>query len=232
LGGDLKALIIEDDRGIMELISLGFQLRWPGADIVSAELGEKGVEMVETESPDIVILDINLPDIDGFEVLRQIRLFSDVPIIIVTGRAIEEMDKVKGLELGADDYLTKPFGHTELLSRVKAVLRRRDSSLAAAAEPFIAGDLYIDFSARQVLRKGKEIKLTATEYQLLYHLARNAGRVVPSSALLEKVWGEGYMPENLKVHIRHLREKIETDPSHPSLILTEPGKGYRLVKPS
>ena len=230
----MKVVIIEDVPDVIEVVSLCFKLRWPGVELASSTEGEKGLELVEAERPDVVILDIGLPDIDGFEVLRQIRLFSDVPVIILTVRG-EEIDKLKGLELGADDYVTKPFSHLELLARVKAVLRRRDSlQPEAETEPFTSGDLHVDYAARQVFVGGKEVKLTPIEYGLLYQLTRNAGRVIAHSELLTNVQGPEYAEgsENLKVYIQRLRGKIEETPSHPKLILTERGVGYRFARPS
>ena len=225
----MKVLIVEDNRDIVETISLALQIRWPEAKLVSTHLGEKGIELVESESPDIVILDLGLPDISGFEVLKQIRLFSVVPIIILTVRA-EEADIVKGLEWGADDYVVKPFSQLELLARVKAQIRGQTRS---REEPLVCGPLSFDPSTRQLLYDGKEIALTRTEAHILRHLMNNAGRVVTHSSLAEEVWGEDYpgAADSLKVHIRRLREKLEADPSQPQLILTKAGIGYFLKKP-
>ena len=200
-------------------------------EVASTPLGEESIAMVETESPDVVLLDINLPDISGFQVLSEIRRFCDVPVLIITVRG-EETDKVRGLELGADDYIVKPFSHLELLARVKAVLRRYGVVAAEGADPFSSGGLRIDFAQRKVSLHDKEVKLTPIEYQLLYHLARSADQFVSSSTLVYKIWGEDYLGaiESLKVHMRHLREKLEEDPANPRLILTEHGKGYRLAK--
>jgi len=227
----MKILVIEDDANILEAISLIFQLRWPEMEVASTSLGEKGIAMVETESPDVVLLDINLPDMSGFQVLPEIRRFSDVPVLIITVKG-EETDKIKGLELGADDYIVKPFSHLELLARVKAVLRRYGVMSVEGAEPFSSGGLHIDFAQRKALLHDREVKLTPIEYQILYHLARSADQFVSSSTLAHKIWGEDYSDatESLKVHIRHLREKLEEDPANPRLILTEHGRGYRLVK--
>ncbi len=227
----MKALVIEDDANILEAISLIFQLRWPEMEVASTPSGKEGIAMVETESPDVVLLDINLPDISGFQVLSEIRRFSDVPVLVATVRG-EETDTVRGLELGADDYIVKPFSHLELLARVKAVLRRHGVVVAEGAEPFSSGGLRIDFAQRKVSLHDKEVKLTPIEYQLLYHLARSADQFVSSSTLVYKIWGEDYpgAAESLKVHMRHLREKLEEDPANPRLILTEHGKGYRLAK--
>ncbi len=214
----MKVVIIDDAPDVIEVVSLCFKLRWPGVDLLSSLAGEPGVELVGKENPDVVILDIGLPDIDGFEVLRQIRLFSDVPVVILTVRG-EEIDKLKGFELGADDYVTKPFSHLELLARVRAVLRRRDAlNQGMEMEPFISGTLHIDYNARQVFMGDKEVKLTPIEYGLLYHLSRNAGRVMTHGELLSNVQGPEYTEAagNLKVYIQRLRSKIEETPPTPS----------------
>jgi len=226
----VKVLIIEDDPEIVEAVSLTFQMRWPEPKLVSTRLGEEGLEMVESEAPDIVILDLGLPDVNGFEVLKQIRLFSAVPIIILTVMA-DEADIVKGLEYGADDYVVKPFRQLELLARVKNVMRRQGS--LAEKPPLVCGQLHFDPSAGQLLYGEKEISLTATEGEILYHLIAKAGHVVTHSSLATAVWGEDYpgAANSLKVHIRRLREKLEEDPSHPQLILTKTGRGYFLAKP-
>ncbi len=225
----MKVLLIEDDREIVDAISLAFQIRWPEAEVVSTRLGEKGVELVESAAPDIVILDLGLPDISGFEVLRQMRLFSSVPTIILTVRS-EEADVVKGLEWGADDYILKPFRQLELLARVKALIRRQDPP---EEEPLDYGPLRLDVTSGTLNYSGKEINLTVTESHILSHLMKNAGRAVTHSSVAEAVWGDDYpgVTDSLKVHIRRLREKIETDPSHPQLILTRTGVGYLLAKP-
>lgn len=224
----MKVLLIEDDKEIIDAISLAFRIRWPEADVVSTRLGQKGYELVESESPDIVILDLGLPDISGFEVLRQIRLFSKVPTIILTVRS-DEADVVKGLEWGADDYIIKPFRQLEFLARVKALIRRQAPS---EEESLVYGPLHLDTTARQLYYGGKEINLTVTENHILSHLMTNAGRIVTHSSLAEAVWGDDYpgSADSLKVHIRRLREKIEEDPSHPTLILTRTGVGYFLAK--
>ncbi|OGO37198.1 MAG: DNA-binding response regulator [Chloroflexi bacterium RBG_16_57_8] len=225
----MKVLIIEDDKEIVDAITLAFQIRWPEAKVVSTRLGRKGVELVETEDPDIVILDLGLPDISGFEVLSQIRLFSRVPIIILTVRS-EEADVVKGLEWGADDYILKPFRQLELLARVKALIRRQSP---ADEETVASGPLRLEVTSGQVHLDGKEISLTITESRILAHLMRNAGHIVTHSSLAESVWGNDYpgAADSLKVHIRRLREKIEANPSQPRFILTKAGVGYFLAKP-
>jgi two-component system KDP operon response regulator KdpE len=225
----MKVLIIEDDKEIVDAITLALQIRWPEAKVVSTRLGKKGVELVETENPDIVILDLGLPDISGFEVLSQTRLFSHVPIIILTVRA-DEADVVKGLEWGADDYILKPFRQLELLARVKALIRRQTPS---EEESLASGPLRLETTSGQLHLDGKEIALTITESRILAHLMRNSGHVVTHSSLAEAVWGNDYpgAADSLKVHIRRLREKIESNPSQPKLILTKAGVGYFLSRP-
>ena len=224
----MKVLLIEDDREIIDAISLAFKIRWPEAKLISTRLGQKGVEMVESESPDIVILDLGLPDISGFDVLQQIRLFSQVPTIILTVRS-DEADIVKGLEWGADDYITKPFRQLEFLARVRALIRRQET---AESETLVYGPLRLDTITGQLNSNEKLISLTATENHIMGHLMRNGGRAVTHSSLAEAVWGDDYpgAADSLKVHIRRLREKIEDDPSHPRIILTRTGVGYFLAK--
>ena len=225
----MKVLVIEDDKEIVDAISLAFQIRWPEAKVISTRLGAKGVELVETEAPDIVILDLGLPDINGFEALRQIRRFSSVPTIILTVRA-DEADVVKGLEWGADDYITKPFRQLELLARAKSLIRRHTPS---EEDSLTFGPLSLDSVTGQLTMGDKEIALTVTENHILSYLMRNAGRVVTHSNLAESVWGDDYpgATDSLKVHIRRLREKIESDPGKPRIIMTKTGVGYFLAKP-
>ena len=229
----MKVLVIEDDPGIIEVVSLCFQLRWSGTALISATNGAKGLELVETESPDVVILDIGLPDVDGYQVLREIRRFSDVPVIMLTVRS-EDTHIARGLELGADDYITKPFSHIELLARVQAVLRRAQGlSVSEDERPFSAGKLSVDFVRNEVLLDGKPVKLTSTERKLLYYLIRNEGRILSHESLLAKVWGETYIDARdlLRVHIQHLRQKLEDDTESPNIIVTEHGMGYKFVRP-
>lgn len=228
----MKAVIIEDQAETVEAISMCFELRWPDATVLSTGKGNKGLELIEAELPDIVTLDLELPDIDGFELLRQVRRSFDMPIIIVTARN-QKMDIVKGLELGADDYITKPFDHIEFLARVKAVLRRTSMpQLRKNAEPFQSGKLQIDFDSREVSLGGKKVTLTPIEYNLLHYLAKNAGHIMPHHALLEKVWGTEYTnaTDYLKVYVQRLRAKLCDNLSVPQLILTERRVGYKLVK--
>ena len=226
----MKVLIIENDQGIIEAISLAFQIRWPEAKLISTNLGEKGIDLVGSENPDVVILDLGLDDISGFEALKRIRLFSNVPVLILTVRS-DEADIIKGLEWGADDYVVKPFRQLELLSRIRALTRRRGSLIEKT--PLICGQLHFDPSTRQLFYGGKEISLTGTESAILNHLMENVGQVVTHSTLAESVWGENYpdAAKSLKVYIRRLREKLEADPGNPQIILTKTGIGYSLAQP-
>jgi len=222
---NMKVLIIEDDEDVVDTIKLTFQVGWPGFELVSTSEGEKGIEMAESEDPQIVILDLGLPDINGFEVLRRIRSFSKVPVIILTVMN-EEDDMIKGLEWGADDYVTKPFRKMALLARVKAILRRLNTTDEEA--PLKCGPLRYEPAMRRFFCNEKEIILTATESLILSELMKKAGQIVSQSSLAELVWGEDYngAADSLKVHIRHLRKKIETDPNDPKIIITRPGIGY------
>ncbi len=227
----MRVLVIDDEPDIVEIVQLTFGLRWPEAEVVHAASGEAGVECVASDMPDVVILDIGLPDMDGFEVCQRIRHFSEVPILMLTARH-EELDKVRGLELGADDYITKPFSHIELLARVRAVLRRTESSVPAnEGPPFDDGVVHVDYGSREVGVRGQRVHLTPIEYGLLYHLTRNPNRVLTFRTLLAKVWGREYMDETdyLKVHIQHLRKKLGDDPQDDAMIVNERGVGYKFV---
>ncbi len=229
----MKILVVDDEPDVVESIRLGLTLQWRDVDVLGAERGEAALDAVEREHPDLVLLDIGLPDVDGYEVLRRTRLFSDVPVIMLTARD-GTLDKVKGLELGADDYITKPFNHLELLARIRAVLRRLDMAAPRSRAPsFQAADLEVDFAAQQARLRGVPLELTPTEYKLLYHLVRNAGNVLPHGMLLAKVWGREYMDEvdYLRVYVRRLREKLGDDPDAPRYIRTERGLGYRFIAP-
>ena len=229
----MKVLVIEDDPGIVEVVFLCFQLRWSGTSLISAANGTKGLELVETESPDVVILDIGLPDIDGYQVLREIRRFSDVPVLMLTVRG-EDTNIAKGLELGADDYITKPFSHIELIARVQAVLRRvQGVSVTDENQLFSSGKLAVDFARNEILLDKKPVKLTSTERKLLYYLIRNEGRILSHESLLAKIWGETYIDARdlLRVHIQHLRQKLGDSTESPSIIVTEHGMGYKFVRP-
>ena len=230
----MRILVVDDEPEIVESIRLGFALQWREVDVLGAGDGDAALDLVERESPDLVLLDIGLPGRDGFEVLRELRAFSDVPVVMLTARD-DAMDKVKGLELGADDYVTKPFNHLELMARVRAVLRRHDMPAPASRAPsFRSGDLEVDFARQEVRLRGERVDLTPTEYKLLYHLVRNAGHVLQHGTLLAKVWGREYVDETdyVRVYIRRLRDKLGDDPEHPRYIQTERRLGYRFLLPA
>jgi len=230
----LKVLVIEDSPEIVQSVNLCFELRWPEVELMSASEGKIGLKMAEDESPDVIILDLGLPDMDGLDVLREIRKYSNVPLIVLTVRG-EEMDKVKGLELGADDYVVKPFAPAEFLSRVKAVVRRSQTpELPTNEEVYVRGKMRIDFSAHELTIGDKQVKLTPSEYKLLYYLVKNEGKVVPHQVLLERVWGPEYIEETdyIKVYVQRLRGKLEEEPGNPQMILSERGVGYKFVGPT
>jgi len=228
----MKILVVDDAPDVVESVRIGFALQWRDTEVIGAATGERALDAVEHELPDVVLLDVGLPDLDGFEVLRQIRAFSDVPVIMLTARD-DALDKVKGLELGADDYVTKPFNHLELLARVRAVLRRHEMPGPTSRAPsFRSGDLEVDFARQQARLGGTRLDLTPTEYKLLYHLVRNAGHILPHATLLAKVWGREYVDEvdYLRVYVRRLRDKLGDEPGAPRYIRTERGLGYRFIE--
>lgn len=228
----MRILVADDDPQILDALTLGLQLQWQDSTVFAATDGEAALRQFHSVCPDVVVLDVAMPGKDGFAVLQEIRRVSDVPVIMLTARG-EEMDQVRGLELGADDYVMKPFSHLALLARIKAVLRRTDlPALAGALPDFVAGDLAINFQEHRVTLRGEPVKLTPMEYKLLYHLARNAGRLVPHQTLLDRVWGEGYgaTTHYLKVFVSRLRAKLEPD-ARTRFIETERGLGYRFVRP-
>jgi len=228
----MKVLVIDDDPDVAQIVALCFEMRWPQTTVTSAVDGTEGLSMVETESPDVVVLDVGLPGMSGFEVCREIRRFSDVPIIMLTVRDADT-DVSRALETGADDYICKPFSHIELLSRVQAVLRRTQKlPLSQGEGVFSSGKLRIDFDSREVRLNGDVVKLTPIEYGLLYHLTRNSDRLLTYQALLAKVWSEEYEFENslLKLHIHNLRRKLGDDPRNPRMIVNERAVGYKFVR--
>ena len=227
----MKILLVEDAPQVVESLTLAFQVQWNDVEVIPTAQGSLAASLVETEAPDLVLLDIGLPDIDGFQALREIREFSDVPVIMLTARD-DTIDKVKGLELGADDYMTKPFDHLELLARIRAVLRRLDMPSPQNRIPSVTvGDLAVDYTVHEAKLKGVRIELTPTEYKLLYHLLRNSGRILTHETLLSRIWGREYTNEldYLRVYIRRLRDKLGDDPAHPRYIRTERGIGYRFI---
>ena len=229
----MRLAIIEDDPEIMEVVSIAFETAWPGSQIVSAPNAVEGLEMVKNESPDVVILDVGLPEGDssGFDLCKEIRTFSEVPIIMVTART-REVDIVRGLELGAADYLTKHFSAVELLARTRAVFRRvQVGPLGAQTHPFVSKDLSIDYDNREVLVHGEPVKLTPTEYKMLCYLVRNPRQVLTNQAILDEVWGQEYRNSNglVKAHVQRLRKKLKDNLQDPRLIITERGRGYRFA---
>ncbi len=224
-----RILVVDDERRMVGFIRLN--LEQDGFEVIEAYNGTEALERLRDSLPDLILLDVMMPDIDGFEVLRMIREINQVPVIMLTAKG-EEDDKVRGLELGADDYVTKPFSPRELVSRVKAVLRR-GSTFEEDEEGVIDVDdrLKIDFGRREVWVNDELVKLRPTEYRLLYHLVQNAGWVLTHDQILTKVWGYEYRdePHYVRLYINYLRKKIEEDPSDPKYILTERGVGYRFV---
>jgi len=224
-----RILVVDDERRMVGFIRLN--LEQDGFKVIEAYNGTQALDRLRDSLPDLILLDVMMPDIDGFEVLRTIREISQVPVIMLTAKG-EEDDTIKGLELGADDYVTKPFSPRELVSRVKAVLRR-GSTFEEDDESIIKVDerLKIDFGRREVWVEDELIKLRPTEYRLLYHLVQNAGWVLTHDQILTKVWGYEYRdePHYVRLYINYLRKKIEKDPANPVYILTERGVGYRFV---
>ena len=221
-------LVVDDEPRMIRFIRLN--LEHDGFTVSEAAHGAQALDQLRDRLPDLVLLDVMMPELDGFETLRLMREISTVPVIMLTARGDGD-DRVRGLELGADDYITKPFSPRELVSRVRAVLRRTDVA-AGAHEPIQVDDrLRIDFDRREVWVEGNLVRLRPTEYRLLYHLVQNAGWIVPHDQLLAKVWGYEYRDEThyLRLYINYLRQKLERDPSHPEYILTERGVGYRFV---
>jgi two-component system KDP operon response regulator KdpE len=222
-------LVVDDEPHLVRAVRMYLELQ--GYTVFGAQSGEEALEAIRDRLPDLVILDVMLPGLDGFETLQELRRVSSVPVIMLTSLA-EEDHSVRGLTLGADDYLTKPFSQKELVARVQAVLRRAEQPAhvpKTRIEP--DDDLAIDFDRGEVWLRGEPIHLTATEYRLLYHLASNPGRLMPAEILLAKVWGYDYRDEGhyVRLYISYLRQKLEPDPSHPRYILTMPGLGYKFV---
>jgi DNA-binding response OmpR family regulator len=224
-------LAVDDEPHVLKLVSANLQSS--GYKILTASDGEQAIEMVEHEMPDLVLLDLMLPKMDGYAVCRRVREFSSVPVIMLTARS-SEVDLIHGFEVGADDYLTKPFSVSELLMRVQAVLRRSKwPEEIVVRQGFKAGPIEIDFAQHRVSVDSDTVKLTPTEYRLLAYMASNANRVILHRELLRAVWGPEYGNETeyLRVYIRYLRQKLEPDPSNPRYLLTQPGAGYMFHQP-
>ena len=222
-------LVVDDEARMVRFIQLN--LEHDGFQVISAYNGREALEQVRSRLPNLVLLDVMMPDLDGFEVLTRIREQSTVPIIMLTAKG-EEDDRVRGLELGADDYITKPFSPRELVSRVRAVLRRTEAESNLASGMIEVDDrLKLDFNRREIWINDQIVQLRPTEYRLLYHLVQNAGWVITHEQLLTKVWGYEYRdePHYVRLYINYLRKKLEEDPAKPKYILTERGIGYRFV---
>lgn len=226
---DRRILVVDDEERMVRFIRLN--LEHDGFQVIDAFSGLEAIEKIRSNLPDLILLDVMMPDIDGFEVLKMIRETSNVPVIMLTAKG-EEEDRVRGLETGADDYVTKPFSPRELVSRVRAVLRRTEL-VGGSTHGLIEVDdrLKIDFDRREVWVEDELVKLRPTEYRLLYHLVKNSGWVVTHDQVLAKVWGYEYRdePHYVRLYINYLRKKLEEDPSNPKYILTERGVGYRFV---
>jgi two-component system KDP operon response regulator KdpE len=224
-----KILVVDDEERMVRFIRMN--LEHDGFIVSEAFNGKQAIGKLRDVNPDIVLLDVMMPDVDGFDVLETFREFTNVPVIMLTAKG-EEEDRVRGLELGADDYVTKPFSPRELVSRIKAVLRRTEGATGSMHELIEVDDrLKIDFDRREIWLEGKLVKLRPTEYRLLYHLVQNTGWVVSHDQLLQKVWGYEYRdePHYVRLYINYLRQKLEKDPANPKYILTERGVGYRFV---
>jgi DNA-binding response OmpR family regulator len=222
----MKVAIIEDDQSIINAINVAFEFRWPDVYVASATNGKDGILMVKNESPDVVILDINLPDISGFEVLKSLREFSTVPVIILTVR-VDDADVLKGLESGADDYIVKPFNYLTLLARVKAILRRSErTSFKDSQNVIMSPRVNIDFVNQKVRVDNRIIKLTPVEYQLLILLVKNKDKIVPYQKIMEEVWSKSSYEdtENIRIYVRRLRKKLQDIP--PNMIINKHGSGY------
>ncbi len=224
-------LVIEDELPIRKFLRAG--LEGEGYKLVESATGQDGITQAAMRAPDLVLLDLGLPDLDGFEIVRRLREWSAVPILVLTARG-QEGDKIRALDGGADDYLTKPFSMGELLARMRVALRRRNPAGSGTESGVVeCGELRIDFARRSVSVAGRDVKLTPIEYRLLTALARDAGRVLTHDHLLREVWGPGYGMQHhyLRVYMAQLRHKLERDPARPKLLLTETGVGYRMREP-
>jgi len=223
-------LVVDDDPALVRLVSLNLEL--DGYQVVTAPNGKTAIDLIEKEQPALVLLDVMMPGMDGFQTCARVREFSEVPIIMLTAKGRSE-DAIQGLNVGADDYVIKPFSTEELLARVRAVLRRAKFPEEMPQPPFASGELSIDFARHQVTAGGEEIMLTPTEYRILCLLARNAGRTITQDQLLTEVWGQEYCGDThiLQVAVARLRKKIHDDPGSPKYIVTRPGIGYTFKKP-
>jgi len=226
-----KILVIDDEVDMTRAIHLTINVQEPSWIVIESNSGENGLLKLDEEKPDLVLLDLRMPDLNGFEVLKLIRQFSNVPVIILTVDD-NELKEVKALDKGADDYIVKPFGHLELLAHIRSVLRRTQGLSLDNHEPYISDNIKIDFNNRIVKLEGNIVSLTSTEFALLEILVENAGQVIPFEVLLGKIWGHNYLDNKdyLKVYIRKLRLKLEKNPSNPEFIVTVNGLGYKFAE--
>lgn len=224
----IRMLVIEDEPQMQKFLRASLEAE--GYRVIGAETGKEGIELARTHNPDSFLLDLGLPDMDGMEVTKEIRTLSAKPIIVISARGQEE-DKVKALDVGADDYLTKPFGTSELMARIRVALRHASRAKEESNEPVLRlGELEIDLDKRRVTSRGQEVHLTPNEYKLFAHLMKHAGKVLTHRQLLREVWGAAYASQThyLRVYMVQLRHKLEVDPARPRYLVTEPGVGYRL----
>ncbi|MGC2856729.1 response regulator [Novispirillum sp. DQ9] len=223
-----KILIVDDEPQIRRFLRASLSAH--DYEVIEADTAANAIKVLTVEKPDLVVLDLGLPDMDGLEVIARVREWSQVPILVLSIRA-DESDKIAALDRGADDYITKPFGMGELMARMRAALRHRQQAEGEAEEPVLAlGDITVDLSRRLVTRHGQAVKLSKKEYELLRVLASHPGKVMTHQQLLREIWGDAYVEETqyLRVYVGQLRQKLEADPGRPHLIVTEPGVGYRL----
>jgi two-component system, OmpR family, KDP operon response regulator KdpE len=226
-----KLLIAEDARDVAEVVAFGARMAWPGCQVTIAADGAEALQVFTEDPPDLVVLDVEMPKVNGFEVCQRMRVTSQVPILMLTVRD-STLDKVRALDLGADDYLTKPFDHLELLARLRALVRRSRFAEIVPGPALTVGELHLDFTTHEVRVRDEVVHLTSTEYRLLEELVRNAGIVLTHRVLLDRVWGPEYGGDTqyLKVFVRRLRQKLGDDAAHPRYIQTEWGIGYRFVQ--
>lgn len=226
--GETKILVIEDDHNIIKFLHMS--LKTNDYKVITAQTGIEGISLFMTDQPDVILLDMGLPDIDGSEVIRQVRAQSDVPILVVSARG-QENDKVDALDLGADDFITKPFHINELLARIRVALRKKNVSLNQSPI-FVLDDFLLDFERHQVKMRGEEIHLTPIEYKLVCLLVQHAGKVLTHSYIIKQIWGyhSGEDSQSLRVFMANIRRKIEIDSAHPRFIKTEVGVGYRFME--
>ena len=219
-------LVVDDESRMVEFIAMNLELE--GFRVVRAANSSEALEKASKEHPDLVLLDIMMPEMDGFETLEELRETTSVPVIFLTAKS-EEVDRIKGLDLGADDYIAKPFSPRELVSRIRAVLRRTEPAAMTNSEIVVDNELRVNFDQRKVIVRGQEVRLRPTKYRLLYQLVTNAGKLLTHEVLLSRVWGAEYRDEDqyVRLYITYLRQKIEKDPKNPRYILSERGLGYR-----